>query len=80
MNSAAEKGRRKFLKQALGFGTIMWMTPTILTVSAKKGHACLSGNSGGWDKGWSKGSKWSWDRGGSWSTGGRRGRGKRGKK
>jgi hypothetical protein len=35
--------RRRFLKHALGIGAIVWLTPAIISVSARKGHACLSG-------------------------------------
>jgi len=38
-----EKERRKFLKHALGIGTLVWLTPTIMTVSANTVHAQLSG-------------------------------------
>jgi hypothetical protein len=39
----SDKERRKFLKQAFGLGSLVWLTPAIVTLSAKKGHARLSG-------------------------------------
>ena len=41
--ASSDNERRKFLKHALGLGSIVWLTPTIVTLSAKKGHARLSG-------------------------------------
>lgn len=35
--------RRKFIGRALGVGTLVWIAPAIITVSANKGHAALSG-------------------------------------
>ena len=40
----SDKERRRFLKHAFGLGTVVWLTPTIITLTAKKGHARLSGN------------------------------------
>ena len=39
-----DKERRRFLNHAFSLGTLAWLTPVILTVSAKKGYAQLSGN------------------------------------
>ena len=38
-----DKDRRKFLKNLIGIGTVLWLTPAIISVSADKGHAQLSG-------------------------------------
>ena len=35
--------RRTFIRRAIGIGTLVWITPAIITVSANKGHAKLSG-------------------------------------
>jgi hypothetical protein len=77
--------RRRFLKYALGVGTTIWLTPAIITISAKKGHACLSdaGSSldsiskagGSWDK-WDKGNSGG-NNGGSGGRGRGRGRGRK---
>jgi hypothetical protein len=71
--------RRSFLKYALGVGTTIWLTPTIITLSAKKGHACLSGGrnwnkSDNFDGGGSSWNNW-WN---NWNGGG--GRGRRGRR
>ena len=60
--------RRSFLKYALGVGTTIWLTPTIITLSAKKGHACLSGGKNWWDNCTKDGGSWwdNWNTGGSW--------------
>ena len=41
--SSLDKERRRFLKHAFSLGTVVWLTPAIVTLSAKKGHARLSG-------------------------------------
>ena len=41
--SSTDKERRRFLKHTFSLGTVVWLTPAIVTLSAKKGHARLSG-------------------------------------
>jgi hypothetical protein len=40
----ADKERRRFLHHAFSIGTLAWLTPVILTVTAKKAHARFSGD------------------------------------
>ena len=49
---ATDKERRRFLNHAFSIGTLAWLTPVILTVSAKRGYARFSGdgNATGLDK------------------------------
>ena len=35
--------RRKFIKRAFGIGTVLWLTPAILTVTANESNAQYSG-------------------------------------
>ena len=42
----ADKERRRFLQHAFSIGTLAWLTPAILTVSAKNVYADLSGRNG----------------------------------
>ena len=62
------KERRRFLKYTLGLGTAIWLTPSIITLSAKKGHACLSGGRTTWDNCIKDGENWwdNWNNSGTW--------------
>ena len=35
--------RREFIKRSVGFGTLVWLTPAIMSVTAERGYAQLSG-------------------------------------
>ena len=39
-----DKERKRFLNKAFSIGTLAWLTPVMLTVSAKKSYARFSGD------------------------------------
>jgi hypothetical protein len=42
-NQKEQSERRRFLKRAVGMGAMVWLTPAIISVSANRAHAQLSG-------------------------------------